>query len=154
MQRFGIHLPAEQLDLIEHECDLRYPYETGGLLMGWSDGSAALITHVVGPGPDAIHRRYSFTPDHVWQAGEVARIYDGSGRTSTYLGDWHSHPGGRAVPSVRDWCAAVTIGRSRAARCATPLMLIVSTGPSGIIDAAGYRLQRRRLRECVIVAAP
>ena len=72
-------------------------YETGGILIGyWTpDGSQAVVTQIIGPGPGALHTRTKFVPDTEYQEVEITRIYLESGRIQTYLGDWHTHPEGR-----------------------------------------------------------
>lgn len=77
------------------------PWEVGGWLLGYSDeeAGAIVVTHVTPPShgtPFSIrisgygHRRYF---DQAWcaSAGHV-----------TFLGDWHTHPGGPPTPSERD----------------------------------------------------
>lgn len=77
------------------------PWEVGGWLLGYSDEEqgAIVITHATPPShgtPTSIrissrgHRRYF---DQAWcaSAGHV-----------TFLGDWHTHPGGPPTPSKRD----------------------------------------------------
>lgn len=106
--------------------------ETGGVLLGWWSvppsirGSEVQITTAVGPGPGATHRRTSFIPDHEYQTLQVAAIYEASGRTAIYLGDWHCHPVGPATVSATDRSTLHRIMREPSARMPTPLMLIVS----------------------------
>jgi integrative and conjugative element protein (TIGR02256 family) len=77
------------------------PWEVGGWLLGYSDEEqgAIVVTHATPPSrgtPFSIrisgrrHRRYF---DQAWSAS------DGH---VTFLGDWHTHPGGLAIPSERD----------------------------------------------------
>lgn len=103
------------------------PEETGGVLVGYSDaaGQNLVIEHVVGPGPRAIHTRFSFTPDHEYQEQEIARLYLESGRVSTYLGDWHSHPGGGFYLSPTDRNTLARIALTKEARIARPLMAVI-----------------------------
>ena len=108
-----------------------YPQESGGILMGyWSDSDNVVATHSIGPGPDAEHREHSFKPDHEWQAEEVARHYESSGRIETYLGDWHSHPGTQwADLSFKDRATLYRIAKYQAARAPTPIMAVVIGEP-------------------------
>ena len=87
------------------EAQRAYPQESGGILMGYwvVQPTEAVITDVIGPGPGAIHRDTSFLPDAEYQADQVARRYEASGRLHTYLGDWHSHP--NAGPHLSDGLA-------------------------------------------------
>jgi integrative and conjugative element protein (TIGR02256 family) len=103
------------------------PRETGGVLVGYATPDLAeyVITAVVGPGSDAKHRRRSFVPDTSFHEREIARLYEESHRTYTYLGDWHSHPGGTETLSFQDRCTLALIARTKAARIPSPLMAIL-----------------------------
>lgn len=109
----------------------RAPRETGGMLLGYISPSTSpeeiVIEAVIGPGPAAVHEPTRFEPDSAWQQAHLAQMYERSGRTTTYLGDWHTHPGGAALPSRRDQRTARAIARSKAARAPQPLMLILAS---------------------------
>jgi len=101
------------------------PKETGGVLMGYWSHQDVVITDIVGPGPKAVHRRFSFTPDAKWQEKEVARIYEESGRIITYLGDWHSHPFGTSRLSFKDIVTLFRVAVHKPARAPRPIMGIL-----------------------------
>lgn len=131
--------------LADH-ADEKLPLETGGTLLGyWSDGDEVLIQDVTGPGPNAVHERHRFVPDHEWQRETIAERYDASGRITTYLGDWHTHPAGGCTPSERDVRTARAIRQEPAARAPRPMMLILGGGTDGWRHVL-YELQGRRLR--------
>src|SRR5690606_23819364 len=114
--------------LQEHAC--YDPLETGGILIGyWGAADEALITAVVGPGPNAVHAEDSFVPDHAYHELQVAELYDISGRTEVYLGDWHSHPGSSAYLSYRDRKTLRRIAAEPEARAPRPLMAILGQNP-------------------------
>jgi integrative and conjugative element protein (TIGR02256 family) len=114
------------------EASERYPLETGGILMGyWADRATAVVTEAIGPGPNAVHEPHAFTPDHGWQAAEVARRYRRSDRAETYLGDWHSHPDeARPHLSRRDRATLYRIAAEPAARAPMPIMAVLHGNPS------------------------
>ncbi len=122
----------DALNQLAREADLHTPLETGGLLLGyWSSHprkDEVLIESIIGPGPDAQHERSRFKPDASWQRQELADADGASGRVTTYLGDWHTHPGSVPAPSRRDRRTARTIARAHAARVPRPLMLILGGG--------------------------
>lgn len=103
------------------------PYEVGGWLLGyWSeDETSVVITHATPPAsrgtPYGVrisgrgHRRRF---EQAWQA---------SGGLVTFLGDWHTHPGGPPSPSERDQAAAQQLARSSLYGTPEPLVVIVST---------------------------
>lgn len=100
--------------------------ETGGVLMGYADDpDTIVITDVVGPGPRAIHLRTSFAPDLDYQERSIARVYKQSKRRTTYLGDWHSHPGGSSRLSSTDRRTLRRIRDHADARLPEPLMAVL-----------------------------
>jgi integrative and conjugative element protein (TIGR02256 family) len=105
----------------------RAPLETGGMLVGYrgDDRPDLVVTAATGPGPRARHRRYTFAPDGRWQQRLLAAMYEESGRVTTYLGDWHSHPGGQPLPSARDQKTARKVSRRPGARAPHPITLIL-----------------------------
>ena len=124
--------------------------------MGWTGAGAGprtdvIVVHATGPGPNATHGSTSFEPDSAWQAEQVATLYAQSDRRHTYLGDWHTHPNGRGIPSQQDRRTLATIARSPAARAPHPLFVIVEDQPVGPLMAwrwcAWWRpLQRLNVR--------
>lgn len=106
------------------------PNETGGVLMGyWPSESTVVITHIIGPGSNSRHARYSFYPDLDFHEREIERVYIESERLSTYLGDWHTHPHGGNSPSQRDRKTLLNIACAPEARTPKPLMAILSIRP-------------------------
>lgn len=137
----GVHLPLafdrdctlwigkRELERVWAEAVEKAPLETGGILMGYWDGDNGLVTHVVGPGSEATHREQSFAPDYPYHRRMAAEIYERSGRTETYLGDWHTHPGSGAYMSADDRATAQRIAADQEARCVEPVMMILGLGP-------------------------
>lgn len=127
---------------IAKEVAVRFPRETGGVLLGYwvhepppqkpggpvasITGPEVVITNFLGPGPLAIHGLDSFVPDHAFQDREIAKVYEKSSRQVTYLGDWHSHPRGTAALSWKDRRTLRRIAHSDTARAPIPLMFVVA----------------------------
>lgn len=140
-------VPAAVVREMEAEAERHAPRETGGVLLGYSDRTnqrLMQITLQVGPGPEAVHESHRFDPDGEWQVRQVATAYAASGRVSTYLGDWHSHPHGSHRPSGLDRSTARRIALCKEARAPHPLILILHGGP-GDWRLAVYRRRRWRL---------
>ena len=116
---------------MREEVERRALFETGGCLFGyWGPTSeAVVIGEYVGPGPNAKHARFSFKPDSAWQKIQISRLYASSGRLWTYLGDWHSHPGGSLTLSWRDRRTLFTIATFAPARTPYPLMALIAGPP-------------------------
>lgn len=132
------------------DADLLSPLETGGMLLGYIGEPPrieAVTRDVIGAGPRAVHRRGSFVPDGRWQQERLDAAYR-EDPTNTFLGDWHSHPGGGPTPSDRDLRTARRVARSRQARSKHPLTLILwrhrSTDEWALI---GFAYDRGRLVE-------
>jgi integrative and conjugative element protein (TIGR02256 family) len=142
-----VWLPTSAQDEIVRLATENSPDETGGVLLGYESAESAtvVITHLVDAGPGAKRKPSEFLPDGYWQEQEIARIYAESGRRSTYLGDWHSHPAGIAAPSGKDHRTARKISVHTAARAPNPLMVIVAKSRGGWRIAA-YRFDGKRLR--------
>lgn len=138
------------------EANRVFPFETGGVLMGyWVDpGGEVVITHATGPGPRAVHGLYSFNPDADYQEEEIARHYEASGRLHSYLGDWHTHPRESAYLSRRDRRTLRKIATCPEARAPIPIMAVLGAGKPewllGIWKYSPTRLGRIILRNGVI----
>lgn len=103
-----------------------HPLESGGIILGWRAGNDIVAIDVRGPGPQALHGRYGFLPDHQWQVAEIHRLFEETGGDVDYLGDWHSHPDGTSVMSSEDHATLRRISR----RVHEPLMLIIADDTS------------------------
>jgi integrative and conjugative element protein (TIGR02256 family) len=113
-------LPAMEADAAEHA-----PCETGGMLLGyWSPSGDVVVTETIPCGPNSVHERSRFEPDGKWQQTRLDELYFRSGRITTYLGDWHSHPSGGLRPSGRDRSTAKAIAKTGDARAPHPLTVI------------------------------
>ena len=136
-------VPPTLLAEIIVEAYRHFPLETGGVLLGRNDGPSTVVTVVIGPGPDATHRRFAFDPDQEWQEQAIADAWHAADHHLEYLGDWHTHPNGRPRPSKLDITALRTIRDSPDARAAHPVMLIVSVTDAGSIALRAKELGGR-----------
>lgn len=119
-------LSKELLAEMATEASQWSPLETGGVLMGYiSASNEIVVTAIVHAGPAARRTRTSFRPDPRFQADGIARQYEASGRQDSYLGDWHTHPGGSPRMSWRDRRTLQHIAEYGPARIADPVMVIL-----------------------------
>jgi len=102
------------------------PLEVGGILAGYHAGTDAVVTDIVGPGPEAIHSATHFMPDSNYHAAEMMRIHYASDGLRGYLGDWHTHPHGPSALSPLDRRTLRAIAKSPEAQCPRPLMLLAA----------------------------
>ncbi len=130
------------------EAGRSYPRETGGALLGYKAAEEESVIQVMaqtGPGINAKHKSHRFEPDGEWQQRRIAKAYRDSGRITTYLGDWHSHPGGTSAPSWTDRATSSKIARSAEGRSSDPLTVILFGEPEEW-ELVGYRRMRWRLK--------
>ncbi len=121
-----VWLPSGLIKVCMNEASGFFTLETGGVFMGWwADSTTSVITAIIGPGPEAIHKQHSFEPDQAWQLDQIAIHYKASGGRETYLGDWHSHPNATCGGLSRtDRCVLRHIIKAPLARCEEPLMAV------------------------------
>ena len=133
-------------DELVRDAELHAPSETGGVLLGSTNRAsrAAVVEVLVEAGPNAQREPHRFEPDGPWQRQRIAELYETSGRRLDYLGDWHSHPQGGG-PSGLDRSTARGIAETPAARCPSPIFLIV-TYDRGKWQIRAYLLRGRRFR--------
>lgn len=137
---------------MEAEAVRSYPLETGGALLGYRatvDESLLQVTAQTGPGKNAKHKKHRFEPDGEWQQRKISKAYRESGRITTYLGDWHSHPGGSSSPSWTDRATSSKVARSLEGRMPDPLTVILFGGPEDW-DIAVFQRGRWRLKRIEI----
>jgi integrative and conjugative element protein (TIGR02256 family) len=106
----------------------------------------SVVTHIIGPGPAAVFEEDSFTPDGAYQLAMIDHIYQTSGRISTFLGDWHSHPGSAAFLSPKDYRALSTVARSAESLQPSPVMAILAGGKPWRLAVWRYRRALLRSR--------
>jgi integrative and conjugative element protein (TIGR02256 family) len=142
----------DALDAALTEADRAFPLETGGVLLGWRASTAeVVVTDVVGPGPAAEHHGIWFRPDADWQQEQIDARYSQSGRTVTYLGDWHTHPNGGAALSRKDLRTLRRIARHTAARTPQPVMAVLAGGPEWRLVVRQPRRPQSRLTQSLAV---
>jgi len=145
-----VWLPRDLLRELCTQAERERPSETGGMLLGWRVGDEIAIVSAIAAGPGAKHTRESFEADGPWQQEQLAAAYEESGRTVTYLGDWHSHPRGPARPSARDRQTAALVAGCADARAPEPLTVILHRRSrrwrTRCFIYAGGRMRRARVR--------
>jgi integrative and conjugative element protein (TIGR02256 family) len=115
--------------IMQKLADSHFPLETGGMLLGYLGGNGeAVVTNIIGPGPNAVHGRFRFVPDGEYQQAALEKAFWGSEGQETYLGDWHTHPKGNPVPSYFDKRTLAKIAKEPASGIAKPIMAILGYG--------------------------
>lgn len=113
------------MEKITAEVDDKFPKETGGVLIGYqADNGEYVVRACTGPGENAVHKRFKFIPDHIWQCEQLDRIYAESRGEWVYLGDWHTHPRGNSSMSLLDMRTLSKIAKHEGSKLKSPLMMI------------------------------
>jgi integrative and conjugative element protein (TIGR02256 family) len=129
--------------------------EIGGWLLGYWSGGIPTITHATPPGPRGTPRGVT-----VAGAGHRPRFDETWAATDghvTFVGDWHTHPGGRLRPSKQDAIALEQLARDENYGTPEPLAIIVATprtrwSKTARQLAAFLRLQSGELTPCELIA--
>jgi integrative and conjugative element protein (TIGR02256 family) len=98
-----VRITASVIELIAAEARRsRDGNETGGALFGFdaSIHGPPLISHALGPGPQAIREPKRFVRDLGYTRRSAETIHQES--TAQWIGEWHTHPGGQPEPSDAD----------------------------------------------------
>lgn len=139
-----IYIDATAVHVMRLESELKYPHETGGILLGTIEGDTAAVAHVSGPGPRALHASHRFVRDGDYAQHVLERILASSGGKQDYLGEWHSHPS-RSPVSHRDRASMRWISRNKSYECEYPLMIIATRIHDGGWQLRGYQWKEGRL---------
>lgn len=121
-----------------------YPLETGGMLLGYvADNRDVVVTAIIGPGPNAIHRRFRFSPDAEYQEAKLSAHHILTNGCETYLGDWHTHPRGSTALSLLDKKTLARIACTPSSGIAKPVMTILGGGSEnwevGAVQFLGWK---------------
>lgn len=130
-----------------------HPSETGGVLLGRGlrDGTKIVIA-VIDAGQNSTATRNAFEPDYEWQQSALNDAFKKNPELE-YLGDWHSHPGGRVVPSSTDVRLLTTIRDESSALCPDPVMIICGGRQSWESQAFAFSARDRVRRVPLKVAS-
>ncbi len=105
-------------------CEQAAHLETGGILVGSysADGALAHVNEALGPPLGSKSTPTEFTRN----TGLSKALQRKWPEQQYYLGEWHSHPRGRTIPSRQDRRQMAAIGRDAAYRCPNPILIITA----------------------------
>lgn len=140
---FGLSLGSPIYKKILADSKAHRPFETGGVLIGRyvAENETALVTSVVTP-PDSRRGRAWFERGTRDLGSSLRALWARpADRRDYYLGEWHSHPGGAALPSPTDLQQMQSIAQTESYQCPEPILLILG-GDEGRWVAAAYVFPR------------
>lgn len=110
------------------EAERCFPKETGGILLGQIravDGAPILTKCSLAP-PDSMSGRFVFRRGII---GIESLLQEEFEKGLSYIGEWHSHPGGGQEPSSTDIFTMTKVRTKHDFPLRTPVLLIVSGSP-------------------------
>lgn len=107
------------------EAEWRLPDEAGGVLVGYRNGGAIVITGSIDAGPNAERWPEGLRPDRVFQNTALDRLFVETDGATTFVGEWHSHPLAQAIPSRHDRKTLRNTVMDQGSATAQALMLIL-----------------------------
>ena len=124
-RRFGLRIPQSEMRKVQAMCRDSQGLETGGVLVGYYTErfDCAVVTEASGPPADSDRGRSTFLRGTRGIQSWLRRLWQGLHHH--YLGEWHYHPGGLAVPSPTDNSQMHSIATSSSYRRPEPILLIV-----------------------------
>ena len=130
--RFRLVIGNRQLSDMRAMCAESHPLETGGVLTGYYNErhDTAIVTGVAGPPPDSRRQRTGF---YRGTRGLRQMLLNLWRRSEYYLGEWHYHPGGSALPSAADVRQMQDIAKDDDAHCPEPILIVM--GKSNAVTA-------------------
>lgn len=127
-----VWLAATARLLIGRESCRHRLHETGGPLFGYEAEDGSVVVEVArGPGPRARHGRFHLKPDRQAVAEAIEREIATSHGRRYLVGEWHSHPLGRARASSRDRRSVQGMSEDEEVGLTRPVALIQATSPWG-----------------------
>ncbi len=111
-----VYISRDTLRFICQEVTVSRNIETGGILLGVIlQTGDNLITHAIGPGPNAIKRSNEFRKDFKYSVKMLNHMY--KKYSVDFLGDWHKHPSNGVRYSAKDYASMVRITRINSRPC-------------------------------------
>lgn len=85
--------------------------EAGGILLGYRRGKHLHITSATKPQNDDVRERFRFLRQDKQHEVIARKVWNESGLTLGYIGEWHTHPESSPIPSpidLREWGKILT----------------------------------------------
>lgn len=116
----------EAAKLIISESANHFPNETGGILVGQTEGSRVSIQRATGAGPGAYHSPGRFKRDGDFSQEVLDALVRELRGEFDYVGEWHSHPA-HSTPSSTDIKSMKWVATNPKYATTEPLMLLCTS---------------------------
>lgn len=139
-------LHRDLMQQIEQLAKLHYPNEFGGIFIGQivDNGITARIEQILIP------KHYQHTSSYFKRFSkdlneQLKTIFETSQGKRIYLGEWHTHPDGLAIPSEKDYATMLALSKNSEINIQTPVLLIYALNES-VGNASCYILKEKKLQ--------
>ena len=124
-KQFGINISAYHVGKLISNCKVSKDNETGGILIGHYDKrhECAVITEITGPPNDSQSGTTWFYRGIKGLQHKLSNLW--LKRRHYYIGEWHFHPHGAAIPSQSDINQMKMIAGSAKYHCPEPILVII-----------------------------
>lgn len=142
-RRFGLRIPAKEVERMVRLCKKAKGNETGGVIAGsYSDDQrCANVTSISEAPPDSKAGGTWFSRG----VQGVQRWLDGFWRTKAYyVGEWHFHPFAAPDPSGTDISEMQDIAVTDSFKCPEPVLIILGGDPNGAWRLRAFVFPRGR----------
>jgi len=103
----------------------KYPFEFGGLLIGrYLDGNKTVSIEDILVQENAISSKFSFERGNSDATPELEKFFRQQ-PSLTYVGEWHTHPDGPAVPSRQDLTSMQELAKDDRVLITNPVLMIL-----------------------------
>lgn len=122
---YKVYIQQSVWDNLVYESSIHSFKETGGVLIGYIVKNEIVITDCTDPGPDAKHQLFNFQRDVKYCNEILFEKHKQSNGVLGYLGEWHTHPFGKPIPSSQDNKSMFEIAQTEHYQNDSPLLIIV-----------------------------
>ena len=145
--RYVVEIKPSALQQMVRLAREHWPNEVGSALVGTytKDGDLARVTGLAPIAPDSKGKRTAYVRGVEGVTEFFQSLFASSKGRHYYVGEWHSHPGGRPVPSGVDDRNGAAIARNPREMCPECIMVIIGGWEKPDIGVYIYSRVRGRL---------
>ena len=117
----SVEIPEKPIKRIITVCKSSYPYECGGILIGYytEDCTSAVVTNITNQ--IGKHRTRFFREG----SGLIKLLNKYWSKGYYYIGEWHYHPDNSSIPSNTDINTMRKLSVSNELKCPEPILMII-----------------------------
>lgn len=117
----SVEIPEKLIKKLITACKLSYPYECGGILIGYytENCTSAIVSSITNQKGN--HRTRFFRDE----SGLIRLLNKQWSKGYYYIGEWHYHPDSSSRPSTIDINTMRKLSMSNGLKCPEPILMII-----------------------------